>query len=134
VRAFTLFATHYFELTTLATEVEGCANVHLDATEHGDAIVFLHAVKGGPADRSCGLQVARVSSRSGRRRSTPPSGAKRRRMACARSGEPSMLCANALRRICLASIDRLPCTARTRKRAFVRSSRFLMVMLAIRSS
>src|SRR5438874_3439261 len=38
VRAFTLFATHYFELTTLATEVDGCANVHLDATEHGDGI------------------------------------------------------------------------------------------------
>ncbi len=58
VRAFTLFATHYFELTTLANEVEGCANVHLDATEHGDGIVFLHAVKDGPANRSYGLQVA----------------------------------------------------------------------------
>jgi DNA mismatch repair protein MutS len=61
VRAFTLFATHYFELTTLATEVEGCANVHLDATEHGDGIVFLHAVKDGPADRSYGLQVAQLA-------------------------------------------------------------------------
>jgi len=61
VRAFTLFATHYFELTTLATEVEGCANVHLDATEHGDAIVFLHAVKDGPANRSYGLQVAQLA-------------------------------------------------------------------------
>jgi len=58
VRAFTLFATHYFELTTLAAEVEGCANVHLDATEHGDSLVFLHAVKDGPANRSYGLQVA----------------------------------------------------------------------------
>ncbi|GAC1451336.1 MAG: DNA mismatch repair protein MutS [Steroidobacteraceae bacterium] len=58
VRAFTLFATHYFELTTLATEVPGCANVHLDATEHGAGIVFLHAVKDGPANRSYGLQVA----------------------------------------------------------------------------
>jgi len=61
VRAFTLFATHYFELTTLAAEVEGCANVHLDATEHGDGIVFMHAVKEGPANRSYGLQVAQLA-------------------------------------------------------------------------
>ena len=61
VRALTLFATHYFELTTLALEVEGCANVHLDATEHGDTLVFLHAVKEGPADRSYGLQVAQLA-------------------------------------------------------------------------
>jgi DNA mismatch repair protein MutS len=61
VRAFTLFATHYFELTSLAAELEGCANVHLDATEHGDGIVFLHAVKDGPANRSYGLQVAQLA-------------------------------------------------------------------------
>jgi DNA mismatch repair protein MutS len=61
VKAFTLFATHYFELTTLATEVEGCTNVHLDATEHGDGIVFLHAVRDGPANRSYGLQVAQLA-------------------------------------------------------------------------
>ncbi len=61
VRAFTLFATHYFELTTLAAQVEGCANVHLDATEHGESIVFLHAVKEGPANRSYGLQVAQLA-------------------------------------------------------------------------
>jgi len=61
VRAFTLFATHYFELTTLANEIEGCVNVHLDATEHGDSIVFLHAVKEGPANRSYGLQVAQLA-------------------------------------------------------------------------
>jgi DNA mismatch repair protein MutS len=61
VRAFTLFATHYFELTTLAREVEGCANVHLDATEHGETIIFLHAVKHGPANRSYGLQVAQLA-------------------------------------------------------------------------
>src|SRR5204862_6824513 len=61
VHAFTLFATHYFALTTLASEVEGCANVHLDATEHGDGIVFLHAVKDGPANRSYGLQVAQLA-------------------------------------------------------------------------
>ena len=61
LKAFTLFATHYFELTTLATEVEGCVNVHLDATEHGDSIVFLHAVKDGPANRSYGLHVAQLA-------------------------------------------------------------------------
>jgi DNA mismatch repair protein MutS len=61
IRAFTLFATHYFELTALATEIDVCANVHLDATEHGDGIVFLHAVKDGPANRSYGLQVAQLA-------------------------------------------------------------------------
>jgi DNA mismatch repair protein MutS len=60
-RSFTLFATHYFELTNLANEVEGCANVHLDATEHRDGIVFLHAVKEGPASRSYGLAVAQLA-------------------------------------------------------------------------
>ncbi|MGC1457892.1 MAG: DNA mismatch repair protein MutS [Steroidobacteraceae bacterium] len=59
--AMTLFATHYFELTTLAAELEACRNVHLDATEHADGIVFLHAVKEGPADRSYGLQVAQLA-------------------------------------------------------------------------
>ncbi len=61
LRAFTLFATHYFELTALADETEGCANVHLDATEHGESLVFLHAVKDGPANRSFGLQVAQLA-------------------------------------------------------------------------
>jgi len=61
VRAFTLFATHYFELTALASELPACANVHLDATEHGDKLVFLHAVKDGPANRSYGLQVAQLA-------------------------------------------------------------------------
>jgi DNA mismatch repair protein MutS len=60
-RAFTLFATHYFELTSLAQEIEGIANVHLDATEHRDGIVFLHAVKEGPASRSYGLAVAQLA-------------------------------------------------------------------------
>jgi DNA mismatch repair protein MutS len=60
-RSFTLFATHYFELTSLANEIEGCANVHLDATEHRDGIVFLHAVKDGPASRSYGLAVAQLA-------------------------------------------------------------------------
>ena len=61
VRAFTLFATHYFELTALAREAPGCANVHLDATEHEDSLVFLHAVREGPANRSFGLQVAALA-------------------------------------------------------------------------
>jgi DNA mismatch repair protein MutS len=61
VKAFTLFATHYFELTALVSEVEGCVNVHLDATEHGEGIVFLHAVREGPANRSYGLQVAQLA-------------------------------------------------------------------------
>jgi DNA mismatch repair protein MutS len=61
VRAFTLFATHYFELTTLAAEIEGVRNVHLDATEHGDGVVFLHTVKPGPANRSYGLAVAKLA-------------------------------------------------------------------------
>jgi len=58
LRAFTLFATHYFELTELADAIPEVANVHLDATEHADGIVFLHAVKPGPASRSYRLQVA----------------------------------------------------------------------------
>ncbi len=61
VRGYTLFATHYFELTTLAAEIDSCANVHLDATEHADSLVFLHAVKEGPADRSYGLAVAQLA-------------------------------------------------------------------------
>ncbi len=56
-RAFTLFATHYFELTELAAQYDGIANVHLDAIEYGDQLVFMHAVKEGPANRSFGLKV-----------------------------------------------------------------------------
>jgi DNA mismatch repair protein MutS len=61
LRSLTLFATHYFELTALAADIDTCANVHLDAAEHGDGIVFLHAVKEGPASRSYGLQVAQLA-------------------------------------------------------------------------
>ncbi|WP_321528582.1 DNA mismatch repair protein MutS [Sedimenticola selenatireducens] len=61
IRAFTLFATHYFELTTLPEEYPGIANVHLDAVEHGESIVFLHAVREGPANQSYGLQVAALA-------------------------------------------------------------------------
>ena len=61
VQAFTLFATHYFELTALAAELPACDNVHLDATEHRGDLVFLHAVKPGPANQSYGLQVAALA-------------------------------------------------------------------------
>jgi len=61
IGAFTLFATHYFELTALADEIPGCGNVHLDATEHKGRLVFLHAVKPGPANQSYGLQVAALA-------------------------------------------------------------------------
>ena len=61
VGAFTLFATHYFELTALAEQHATVANVHLDAVEHGERIVFLHAVREGPANQSYGLQVAALA-------------------------------------------------------------------------
>ena len=61
IGAFTLFATHYFELTALADELPACSNVHLDATEHKGQLVFLHAVKPGPANQSYGLQVAALA-------------------------------------------------------------------------
>ena len=60
-RAYTLFATHYFELTRLAAAYPMVANVHLAALEHKDKIVFLHHVKEGPASRSYGLQVASLA-------------------------------------------------------------------------
>lgn len=60
-RALTLFATHYFELTLLANEYADLANVHLDAIEHGEKIVFLHAVEDGPANQSYGIQVAALA-------------------------------------------------------------------------
>ncbi len=58
VQAFTLFATHYFELTTLPETVRGCANIHLDAVEQEDKLIFMHKVRSGPANQSYGLQVA----------------------------------------------------------------------------
>jgi DNA mismatch repair protein MutS len=60
-RSHTLFATHYFELTRLAEEYREVANVHLDAVEHKDKIVFLHAVQDGPASQSYGIQVAQLA-------------------------------------------------------------------------
>ncbi|WP_339651393.1 DNA mismatch repair protein MutS [Halopseudomonas pelagia] len=61
IRAFSLFATHYFELTSLADTDPGVANVHLNATEHNERIVFLHSVLPGPASQSYGLQVAQLA-------------------------------------------------------------------------
>ncbi len=60
-RALTLFATHYFELTQLAQQHRQLVNVHLDAVEHGEDLVFLHAVEDGPASQSYGIQVARLA-------------------------------------------------------------------------
>jgi DNA mismatch repair protein MutS len=60
-RCLALFATHYFELTALPAEIDGCANLHFDAVEHASGIVFLHAAEDGPANRSYGLQVAKLA-------------------------------------------------------------------------
>ena len=61
IRAFTLFATHYFELTTLAEIMDTVKNVHLDAIKYNDEIVFLHTVKPGATNRSYGIQVAQLA-------------------------------------------------------------------------
>jgi DNA mismatch repair protein MutS len=60
-RCFTLFSTHYFELTGLAQDYPECANVHLDAVEHSNTIVFLHALEEGPASQSYGIEVAALA-------------------------------------------------------------------------
>jgi DNA mismatch repair protein MutS len=61
IQALTLFATHYFELTHLPKIIPHIVNVHLDAIEHEDKIVFLHIVQEGPANKSYGLQVAQLA-------------------------------------------------------------------------
>jgi len=60
-QAYTLFATHYFELTQLAQDYKTIANVHLDAVESGGGLVFLHSVEDGPASQSYGIQVAKLA-------------------------------------------------------------------------
>src|SRR5690554_3457530 len=60
-QALTLFATHYFELTQTIGHHQGAANVHVEATEHGDTIAFQHKVKDGAASRSFGVQVAQLA-------------------------------------------------------------------------
>ena len=61
IRCYTLFATHFFELTTLPEKLEGVVNVHLEVVEHGDQIIFMHTVREGPANRSYGLHVAALA-------------------------------------------------------------------------
>jgi DNA mismatch repair protein MutS len=61
LKALTLFATHYFELTDLAAFLPGVANIHLDAVEHDEHIVFMHQVQDGAASKSYGLQVAQLA-------------------------------------------------------------------------
>ena len=65
-KSYCLFATHYFELTALPDELAGINNVHIDAVEHGEKIVFLHNVKPGPANQSYGLQVAQLAGVPGK--------------------------------------------------------------------
>ena len=60
-KSYTLFATHYFEITALPDEIRGINNIHINAVEHGEKIVFLHSVKPGPANQSYGLQVAQLA-------------------------------------------------------------------------
>ena len=60
-RAFTLFATHYFELTELPATARHAVNMHVSAVENGADIVFLHEIQAGPASRSYGLQVAKLA-------------------------------------------------------------------------
>jgi DNA mismatch repair protein MutS len=60
-QAFTLFATHYFELTEFPAQHHAAVNVHVSATESGHDIVFLHEIQSGPASRSYGIQVARLA-------------------------------------------------------------------------
>lgn len=66
IEAMTLFATHYFELTQLPELISNVENVHLDAIEHGDTIVFMHAVQEGAASKSYGLQVAALAGVPGK--------------------------------------------------------------------
>ena len=61
IQAYSLFATHYFEITELAEQLAMVENVHLDAVEHGQDIVFMYHVKNGPANQSYGIQVARLA-------------------------------------------------------------------------
>lgn len=60
-QSLTLFATHYFEITELAKSLPATVNLHVDATEHDDTVAFLHQVKAGAANRSFGLQVAKLA-------------------------------------------------------------------------
>ena len=121
-RSLALFATHYFELTALAAEIEGCANVHFDAVEHGDGIVFLHAVEEGPANRSYGLQVAKLAgvpaTRSARRARIS-----RASTSSTRGLHGSTTCSPRARRDDGRDPGRLPATRRRALRAAARRAR-----------
>jgi DNA mismatch repair protein MutS len=60
-KSYTLFATHYFELTTLSEHYQSVKNAHLNAVEHHDQIIFMHKVEAGPAAKSYGIQVAALA-------------------------------------------------------------------------
>ncbi|MYD81063.1 MAG: DNA mismatch repair protein MutS [Gammaproteobacteria bacterium] len=66
VQSFTLFSTHYFELTALADNLKTVHNVHLSAIEHNRKVVFLHSVQEGPASQSYGIHVARLAGIPGK--------------------------------------------------------------------
>lgn len=61
LKSLTLFATHYFELTSLPQQLPGCLNIHLDAKEHNDTIAFMHSVQEGAANKSYGIAVAQLA-------------------------------------------------------------------------
>jgi DNA mismatch repair protein MutS len=61
IKAYTLFATHYFEMTQLPEDFNTVANVHLDAVEHGDKLIFMHQLKAGAASQSYGIHVAQLA-------------------------------------------------------------------------
>ncbi|HQW57901.1 MAG TPA: DNA mismatch repair protein MutS, partial [Gammaproteobacteria bacterium] len=61
IKAFTLFSTHYFEMTELPKSYSTIANVHLDAVEFGESLVFLYSLQEGPASQSYGIQVAQLA-------------------------------------------------------------------------
>ncbi len=61
LKSLTLFATHYFELTSLPRQLPGCINIHLDAKEHNDTIAFMHSVQEGAANKSYGIAVAQLA-------------------------------------------------------------------------
>ena len=91
MRAFTLFATHYFELTALAAELPGLRQRAPRCDEHGDQLVFMHAVKEGPANQSYGLQVAALAGVPGTviaARAQLPRGAREADARAARAATP----------------------------------------------
>lgn len=85
IKALTLFATHYFELTQLPEKMEGVANVHTDALEHGDTIAFMHSVQDGAASKSYGTAVAALAG-------VPKEVIKRARQKTPRAGEHLAQC------------------------------------------